>query len=505
MPFSNKNLLSYVLLSIPTVLCGIFIAGDLTRNAILTLFLYSWILLAAKNVHMATAIILLLIPFERNNLVFSREEIILLKGVLVFFLFCVWFIKRFAKARKMQEVFSDNAFNPFWVLFLSFVVLSTANSIDLAGSFQYLLLATSTCFLFFIFTDGLKNLRMIQISLWILIATSFLVALVAVLQYVIIRFHVFLSLERFLVPQRLQFQNILFSLYEVSKHRTYGTFSHPNLLGAYFALCIPISFVFFLLQEKTYLRSLVFCSWMLSMIALVLSNSRSAILSTMMSLLYICFFVLKQKKKIFFFVMTLTTVVALLIMKQSAIWDSLLNYFRFQDKLSNRNVLWANTVPIISGNKLLGTGPATFSKVYHSLNGMPAGDSPELLVEDIYESQRTGKAVHQPQLTAHNVFFQYMTCMGCMAPLFIILFYYLYYKQIRALFSKKAQVKFYRYLLLGTSAAVGGTLFHGLFESTVFMDQQFQSYLFVYLVGLTIACHQNLFDRPLTESGEKFA
>ncbi|VAW49610.1 hypothetical protein MNBD_GAMMA03-273 [hydrothermal vent metagenome] len=492
MNLKKNNFLLYFLLSIPGVLCGLALIIGTIKDAFGILFFYGWTLLAIKNIHAAIIIFFFLIPLERNNPFFSLDELFIIKSILIFILFIVWFISKLKTYSILKNIFSDNNFTPFWILFLFLFVLSTLYSINITQSFRQLVLVISICFLYYIYCEVLQKKQIIKLSLWTLSITSAGVAVITILQYFIIRYHILSVLEPFLIPKRFQFQNILGGLTEIHKHRSYGTFSHPNLLGAYLSLCLPISFIFCLMQKKIGQRVVTYCIFILLIIALFLSNSRASILSSTVSMSYIIFSLVKQKRKILSIFAVVTIIMILSVVSYSPLSEYFSNYLRLKSKISNRELLWVGAIDIVSNNKMLGTGPATFSMAYHALHGMPAANSPDFLVEDIYESRRVGKAMHQPKLTAHNLFLQYAVNIGLFGPVLIIFFYFTYFKCIFSTLKIKNTNMFYRYLLIGTSSVVFGTLIHGIFESSIFMEQPFQSYLFIYMVSLTMICKKKI-------------
>ena len=161
-----------------------------------------------------------------------------------------------------------------------------------------------------------------------------------------------------------------------------GLFNNQNYAGAWLAIIFPICLGFFLKNnKKIYIRYLNFIILISFIAMIILTTSRSAILSIIISYFLFSRF---NKFKIFSLLITLFLIFGaykfLLFMNIDI--KVLSNEFlpnEIYNKLSTFNLsnlsslpridIWSKTLIFISNNILLGYGAGSFSNIYESLNG----------------------------------------------------------------------------------------------------------------------------------------
>ena len=132
--------------------------------------------------------------------------------------------------------------------------------------------------------------------------------------------------------------------------RAYGTFSHPNVLGGFLAITLPLLLTQFL--KKKNLFYIVTC--VVGILALVLTFSRSAWIVALFGMAYV---IVREKKKFIVFTLLSAGIVLFYIG----------NTFRFQDEsIVVRQQLNAAAVSMFFGSPVIGNGLGNF------LVGLPA-------------------------------------------------------------------------------------------------------------------------------------
>jgi O-antigen ligase len=159
-----------------------------------------------------------------------------------------------------------------------------------------------------------------------------------------------------------------FALYSVQTE-TFTQFSgfyiHHNAVGLLLAVSIPFSIPLFFLPEnrsakRKFLLGLIF---ILSFAALLLTNSRSCILSVAVSLF---FFLVVRKSRLLKYIFTFLIVLILAIIAIPQLNDFFATYFRVGSNFETmRSDIWAMTFDMIRNNFWLGVGAGLFeTKIY---------------------------------------------------------------------------------------------------------------------------------------------
>lgn len=253
-----------------------------------------------------------------------------------------------------------------------------------------------------------------------------------------------------------------------SVFRPVGSFGHANIAANFFVLSLPL-FVSYL--YKNFNKLIIFLSFMLGLIGLVLVNSRSAWISFVISMIMFWYIAWKKwklkfkvsrqiKRNILFFWMVLLLVG--LVVFPSRIVNSI-NFFDKNGGYSYRDNLIKKSMVVISKNPVWGTGLGTNSRVMFLL------DSTEAYALNF-----------DP---VHNVFLLHIAEVGLIAFACWLIFVWLLIRKVVFAFNKKNL-----YLLGGFCSLIG-----------VIMNLQFHTFVDnlgfpLLFISFFILSEQNLND-----------
>lgn len=150
--------------------------------------------------------------------------------------------------------------------------------------------------------------------------------------------------------------------------RSYGTFSHPNILGGFFVVAILFSIFLFFHSKKRWHEIIALIFAICNIVGLTLTFSRSAYVAFAVSaVLYLVFIFLKSKthitRKIFFTVMLLAGTLLVGIIFQSAVSPRLEIKERLEKKsLEERAIYTKESFLIIQKHFMAGAGKGNFTE-----------------------------------------------------------------------------------------------------------------------------------------------
>jgi len=374
-----------------------------------------------------------------------------------------WFIKKAVSAEKNKwQHLKDNPFNLFFILFILLMSINLLYSFDKKASLRGIFTHITGFVYLYIFLDMLRKKEFLKktISVFFLAAVS--VSLVAVLQYIIVQFKVFTGLGWFVLPT-VHRQLLLSGKTELMKlggYRSLGTFEHPNLLGIYLAMALSLSIGFLFYIKSNIKRIVLFFVSLILLAGIFCSGSRGAFVSLLFSGSFLFVLYRKRIPKNLILVFLIFSLLAIVVFS-----IQINTYFRLTSGISNRNLIWQNSLDIFKEHPFVGSGLGNFSELYLARFGLPSIYDLENALEEI---SLTGSAKLLTGFTAHNLFLNYASEMGILS-LFLILFFYAVYfgKFIKFLKNGSKNYGLYYAVALGCTAIILGDFIHSLFEASI--------------------------------------
>jgi len=217
---------------------------------------------------------------------------------------------------------------------------------------------------------------------------------------------------------------------------------YPNMIGGIYMIFWPITFSLFLYEKKSNYRKIYFVLSIAFIIAILLSNSRSAYLGTFVSILYFIWF---SRKRILWLSVISMIILIYLYSPVSSILNEL--FLRVNTGVSNRDIVWDVSFKLIKENWFFGIGSFTL----------------EQIIAKFFPLSYYG-AILPYVHNAHNYLIQMAVQMGIPGLIFMIYLYYKYTKesikcQIASTNSKA------KALCMGTSAVMFAMIARGMFEA----------------------------------------
>lgn len=235
-----------------------------------------------------------------------------------------------------------------------------------------------------------------------------------------------------------------------------GLFSNINAGSGIFINSIPllVALIFANFYKNNFIKRINIIVLVILFLGLLLTNSRAAILSTLIALYYMLFYI---NRKIFFYI-PIVILSFILILSLTPFIEYINIYFRLERVMSGRETLWQIAMNIISQNWVFGTGPGMYK--YHMYNNITVmlGTWEELGVNYFYHITDYGQA--------HNFYYFILAELGILGVILITFFVYSFYKicfKISKFYKNRNSLYYY------TSIAIGGIgtglLIRGLFEA----------------------------------------
>lgn len=344
----------------------------------------------------------------------------------------------------------------------------------------------------FMFSDLCKKEAFRKKVIICLFTAALFASLVAILQYLIMQFNMFLPLGRLVIPEVNRRDIVDEVVSGVLVFRSMGTFAHPNLLGMFLALVFPLAAVTYIYLRKKSIKILLGVFLVILSIALFCSNSRSAIMNVAVSLLLISITDIKKTHKIAVILIFLGAVLLAIFSKE------IFEYMRLAHPFSYRDILWENGMVLFSEKPFLGYGLGVFPLEYFRRFGVLSLDTMELVTNSLmYYGGTIGEFWLLPAMkgiTAHNLYLNYAVETGFSGPLIIFWFYTVFLKWglPRLRYEKNGYNKA---LFLGAVAAVSGNFLHGFFESTTVFNLLAIGIPFMAVIALALNIEAQVQDR----------
>lgn len=351
-------------------------------------------------------------------------------------------------------------------LFLGLVLwtgLTALLSTTTAGQGMGLLLAHVTVCAFFYpsydfaSSDGITGQHM----LWVFIASAGGVAALAMLQYVVVQFGVLPFLVDLIIPKidRDLIAQAGAEALPAWGYRSWGTFHHPNLLGAFLGLAFPVAAALVMATKNRLGRGLFLLATLMIGGGIFCSGSRGGWLNAAVGMACLLLLQVRRIPKAWW----LTAATALPVVGW-VLRDDIRRYFRLDSILSNRDIIWGHSWTLISERPLFGWGPGTFSRTY-----LERFDFPSYIERGtaMRELASFGEIHLLDHWHAHNLWLHYGAEMGLLGGLWVLLIFLVYLREVAGSRLWRRRLDRRGWLAAGCSAAVVGNLAHSMLETTI--------------------------------------
>ncbi|MCG2712802.1 MAG: O-antigen ligase family protein [Candidatus Omnitrophica bacterium] len=398
------------------------------------------------------------------------------------FLIGVWLFRRIKC--KSGTIKSFKIKNPFdlWILtFLLWGIITSVSSSDVITSLCVLSRHGLYFLYFYMFIDFIENKEVLEKIVRIMIILGAFVAALGVMQYFLVQFRFFESMERFVIPAMERGFNPIVERgsFRMINYRSVGTFTHPNLFGNYLSLIIPLATWKLLSKNNRGKQLLLIFSLFVMVLGVIFSLSRGSMLSVLISF-SVAIFVFKRKTIRWSFLLSIIAFVLVF-----NFFDLTKDLFRF-DSGTGRGYIWAGAWQMIKERPFLGWGLGTFPMNFFSSHGFISVPSLNKLAgEMVYLGGGVSFDTLIMWLGAHNMFLNYSAEMGLIGGIMIYVFHYIYFKEVFNIL-KILPDKRLRYILYALAAAMLGSMIHGFFESIVMFGSMSVSPIFILLVSMTM-------------------
>jgi len=334
----------------------------------------------------------------------------------------------------------------------------------------------------------------------VLVVAAAAVGSLAILQYVVMQFGVLRFLAELIIPQ-LDRDLLLGDDAQPLPawgYRSWGTFHHPNLLGIFLALALPIAAILPLVEKRRLVRGLAALAALSILGGIFCSGSRGAWLNGTAGAGLMLLVVAKQARRRIPKAWLLAPLVILPFLGL-LFHDAIRQYFRLSSILSNRDIIWQNTWTLVTENPWFGTGPGTFSHAYLHRFGFPSEIERATALRELASFGRIDLLDHWH---AHNLLLHYAAEMGLLGALLVLLVFVVYFRELFSIHRHiRGDLGRHGLLVAGCSAAVAGNLVHGLTETTMSFSDPALGIPFVFVLAVGLGAMQQLRARSGSGSG----
>lgn len=237
--------------------------------------------------------------------------------------------------------------------------------------------------------------------------------------------------------------------------RLTGILTNVNAAGSYFGAIFPVSIVsisFF--KDKRFKIPAIVLNVLL-LLGVIITTSRSAYLSIIISILFISFML---NKKLFFKIILSVVIIILMIILIPQLNEFFSLFFRIESGISQRDQLWQLSFNMVKEHPLFGIGPGAYS--YEMLNYLPV-----LLNSWVGQQFVILRDVTFGANNSHNFFLFFTTDMGVLGLLTSLVFPIVFLKIGFDTLKKYAGKNDKLYIFtVGLVAAGLGLFFRGIFE-----------------------------------------
>jgi O-antigen ligase len=398
---------------------GIFIAG------IIILLSVSVLILIKKEYHLPVIILLLLLLVSDINPVI-RTSVNIFSFIYLGWQFLLQYDLNLSKYPRVPY-----KLGLFLLLYFCSLMISTVFSVNISNSIvQFGRVIIFFGFIYLIYSQ-LKSVDSIRLIFASVITACTITSLVVLYNF-------------FTNPgQVFDFdQNIL--------HRIPGLYSNVNALGGLYIVSVItlISLLIFGVFNRKILSLLL----VLNIIALIVNNSRSAILGILIGTIFIFY---KFKPKYLYILLASAAVLVLIIGLNDQLTRMFDFYFRIERTISSRDIFWEMGADMFRNNILLGVGPAGYKFEMYNYLPVALGSWDELNIQNYYNITDFG--------LQHNFYLFVLSELGLIGFAVLSYFFFLFFQKSFGLINNSSVE--YRLISIIAIATAIGLLSRGFFES----------------------------------------
>lgn len=173
--------------------------------------------------------------------------------------------------------------------------------------------------------------------------------------------------------------------------RSGGLIANVNAAGGLLAITVPLALIIMLIERKLKHRIIASVLVFILGIGIILSMSRAAYISIIISVLFILF---KLRRNIFNNLIVFLFILLFLSLIIPPLNEIVTFYFRVGDGLSNREYLWAMTIDIIRDYWIIGVGPGAYGQVMFKYFPVMLGSWQGIIFKDLFIVTEAGNVSH---------------------------------------------------------------------------------------------------------------
>jgi O-antigen ligase len=413
-------------------------------------------------------------PWTRSiSAFFPPSYLTAVRYSLVWLLFCFWFFQKVITGKKI--CWPEKWFIYMVCFWLSLLLFTTGHSVNLKLSLLIMIPYLNGFILVFIFVDFLSDQEEWRWLLDYVIWIGTFVSILAIVQYLIVQFGVLSFLEGWLIPPSHRGITFIDLANGRSQYRASGTFYHPNNLGVYLGLLVPLASALGIEPRNSGKRRILYGISVLCMLfALYCSGSRGGILTSTLGLMILGIFTYRST---FINIIAIALVLSLLAFSFSELRTPVLEYFRLAGGLSGRPEIWQKSFQLFLEHPFLGSGVGTLPERYLGHFGFLVTSDLYTLENEVYQVVLNAGEIVQANYSAHNLYINSAVEMGFLAPLSYLCFIWLY---LRGLLKAKGKT----IIIYGIIGSASAHFAHTIMEGYVMFTNDTTTIMFALLIAL---------------------
>ncbi len=329
----------------------------------------------------------------------------------------------------------------FIFLLFTVMVFSILNSDHSYAGFLLLLRLSAFFFFVFLLFTSINKYEDVRLFINAIIFSAIIVALGTLYDFIVSGFNLLLLAGQI--------------------YRTGGFIGNFNATGGYFAIAIPLLVSYFYTTKFTYSRIIIWLLIGFLFIALIISGSRSALLSCFVSV-FLMLFILNKKLLVKIIIPSVIGILFLILLEP--VQEFIVLAFRVESGLANRDYLWKISMDMIGDNLVFGIGPGAYAfKMFDYFPAMLNSFQGRNLI-GLYEDTLGRNS-------AHNFFLIMFTDLGILGLIVSLLLPYTLLKISKTvLHHLKKTIDNSYYLIVGVISTMTGLFVRSLFDGINIMS-----------------------------------
>ncbi|OGS27285.1 MAG: hypothetical protein A2297_00360 [Elusimicrobia bacterium RIFOXYB2_FULL_48_7] len=237
------------------------------------------------------------------------------------------------------------------------------------------------------------------------------------------------------------------------RRRIIGTFGYHNFVSEYLILIIPVMFACCFLKIRRYLKILLYCAIVVSLLCVILTQTRSTWIALICSITIFSIVLGKRSLKTRYKKFVLSLLCAVFITAAFAfIFSSNYAVKSKKDSIKSRLLIYESALLMIKDRPLLGAGAGTFEFNYSDyLSKVMKNRQYTIFVEEV--------------TSAHNEYLQTWTETGILGLIIYLCLFYFFFREGNSLYAAlNTNQQKHSILLLSFMSAIIGFLVDSIFS-----------------------------------------